>query len=491
MAHVGVAAARRLGLDRLAVGIARIDRALQEAVQHAAGRIERQAFHAAVGAALGQHGRQVGGAGAGRVLLLDQAGGDVQARDEGAVLVAGPQHVARLVEHQRLGVEAVGVVAGLGFVELVLVGQRGLAGRAHARARRQAGDLGVGVALERHAGAEHRAGLAHAHDAEARRERRCREHLADAGDTVAAAGHGRGRAVAVRAAVGDGVELERAVVGFALERQARAVGRQEALRKVGLDVRVVALVGHVEAGVGLQLVARDGDADGAELVRLRRRLGDRCGQARGQRVLEVFAGQHAAVRVDHAGIVGSGQRGQHRVERGVEGVGRGVEIERAGRQRGLERGRQADAVGGVAVLVEALQREQAVDHGIGLHVAAAGQGEWRDCFAACGAAQGQRAGAEGDGLAVLAGELALGVGGGLGGAAGHVVEAFHRGIEEGAGLRLCSGRIGGAATAHGERPAAPAAVAAAAGGQHRASAHERQPSHPRSSCCLAHCLLSL
>jgi len=232
---------------------------------------------------------------------------------------------------------------------------------------------------------------------------------------AAAAGHRGVGAVTVGAAVGDAVELQRTVGQGALERQARAVGRQEAVREVGLGGGVRAFEREVERLGRLHRVARDGHAHRANGRGLRHRVHHRRAEFRRQRVLEVFAHQRAAVVVDRAGAVGLAKLvveggGQHRLQRGVEGGGVEREVERLAGQRGFHRVGDADAVGRVAIVVEQLQRQQAVHHPGVLHVAAAGQVQRRHAGAAGGAAQRDAAQAERHRLAGAAGELARRIG---------------------------------------------------------------------------------
>ncbi len=226
-------------------------------MQLAAGLVHRQAFHAAVAAALGQHGRQLARAGAGLVALEHHARRGIDLDDEGAVFVRGPEHLGRVVIDQAFAVQALGIETTLGTVIAQRVVQRNLQAAAdHAERRGAAGDPGIGVGLQRQEAGGDRTTRTHLDHADGRREARCREHLGDAGG-AGLVGTRCVRAVAIGAAVGDAPELEAAIGRLALEGQARADGRVEALGKILLRGGVRALVGHEHRGIGLQLVLGD------------------------------------------------------------------------------------------------------------------------------------------------------------------------------------------------------------------------------------------
>ncbi|MNN34952.1 hypothetical protein D3C81_1487840 [compost metagenome] len=175
----------------------------------------------------------------------------------------------------------------------------------------------------------------------------------------------------------------------------------------------------------------------------------------------MLAREGAAFRIDRAAgeprAHGRQMRGQGRVEDGRDGG----KVQGLAGQRGLHFRRQFDAVRRIAVLVQQLQRQQAVDDLVVRHVGAGGQRQRRDDGAAWCRAQGQASDAEGYRIARVANELALGIGAGLGRAAGHVIESFHRAVEEHARLRHGLGRL-------------IVAVAAATGGQGQAGGDGQQ-----------------
>ena len=149
----------------------------------------------------------------------------------------------------------------------------------------------------------------------------------------------------------------------------------------------------------------------------------------------MLAHEGAAFRIDRAAGELTAHRRQVRGQGRIEGGWRAGKVQGLAGQRSLHVGRQLDAVRRIAVVIEQLQRQQAVDDLVVRHVRAGGQRQRRDDGAAWRRAESQAAHAEGHRLASVAKEFALGVGAGLGRAAGHVIEPFHRAVEEHTRLR--------------------------------------------------------
>lgn len=258
------------------VGLAIVQRALEEAVELAAGHIDAQPLHATVGAALGEDGSQIGCAGAGLVFLLDDAGGRVDLHDEGAVFVGHPQRIACCIHHHGFGVQAEFAVA-LGIARIGEGVVQNLFARVACDAARLYPAIGVlcGAELDRQGRDELGAILAERDHADGRREvGRWKHRGTGEARGVGAVGDLRDRAGGgVRAAVGDGVELQRAVGAPALQGQARTVGRQKALGEIGLGGGMFAFIGEIELVVELDILARDDGADAADASRLRDGLG--------------------------------------------------------------------------------------------------------------------------------------------------------------------------------------------------------------------------
>ncbi|EEF22133.1 conserved hypothetical protein, partial [Ricinus communis] len=268
---------------------------------------------------------------------------------------------------------AVGVKRGLAAgVVLHLVQHRQL-GRIAERARRnrQARGLHRGRRLDRRRRGQHRAALAHRDDAERRRKTWRWEDLGAGG--AGAAQRRQVGTVAIRAAIGQAVELQLAIGVGALEGQRGAIGWQEAERKVLLDLGVRAFIRNVIAGGGLHLVACHRHRHSAQRRGLAEGFVDRRTDAGGQRIFKVLAHQRAAAIVDGAcGVLGAGG-GQVGPHRGIECGGVGAEVGALASQRGFNVGIQFDAVGWIAVIIQQLQGQQAVDDLGVLDVGHAGQ----------------------------------------------------------------------------------------------------------------------
>ena len=205
------------------VGLAVVQGALQETVQLAAGHINAQPLHATVGAALGENGRQIGRAGAGPVFLLDDAGRRVDLHDEGSVFVGHPQHIACGIHHHGFCVQAEFAVAlglagiGEGVVQDLLARVACDAPWLHA-----AVGILCGAESERQGGDEPGSILSQGDHADGRSEVGRGKHRGTGkARGIGAVGDLRDRAGGrVRAAIGDGVELQRAVGTPALQGQA-------------------------------------------------------------------------------------------------------------------------------------------------------------------------------------------------------------------------------------------------------------------------------
>ena len=257
------------------VGLAVVQRALQKAVQLATGHINAQPFHATISAALGEDGGQIRRSRAGLILLLNDAGGGVDLHDKGTVFIRHPQRIARSIDYHRFGVQTEFAVAlGLAGVGEAVI--QNLLTRVASNAAWLNPAIGIlgGAELDRQGRDKLGTLLADGDHANRGREVGRRKH-GGAGKArgVGAIGDLRDRAGGgVRATIGDGVELQRAVSAPPLEGQSRAISGQKALGKIGLGGRVLPFVGEVKTVVKLHILARDGGADGANASGLRGRF---------------------------------------------------------------------------------------------------------------------------------------------------------------------------------------------------------------------------
>ncbi len=463
--HAGAAARLNLhqagehcfgGFLRFAVavfGVIHLENALHAGQQIAVG-CKSDGFDAAVGLAILD---DVGQAAAGRQLGLDPAAGGVHLEHEGAVLVGHPQRLAIGRGNHGFGVDAVHVKCDAAlrvFENLQGVADRRFTRRSDrarrngAAAHRSAVDvLERGGAFQR--GATVALAGAHSHHAKLGIECGRGKRLGRGG---AAVGVSQVWRISVRAAIRYHPELQIALLVHALESQTRAQADGEAFGELGLDVVLIAGIGHVEPAL-----AADGVLAHAELRALRRAralvsegAGDGAANQR-ERVFEVRLG---VTRIGEAEL----KIGELLLEQGGQlgAVG----------QIALDVGKTLahhiandDAVVRVAVVIERLQQLRGVLGAGGVFALLVEVGQ-RHHIGALGATQQDAAELEDGGLAGFVEELPRRVGLARGGiAVGGVVHPGHGGVEKDPGLDCslvhCSqllrrvGRGGGAPAAAG------------------------------------------